>query len=154
MSSMAIIAVKRCHTGVATDEEVKELKTAEDRNRYISRYFIKLHIFHLIALICGSVIMVFAFVDVSPHTDDDINFAFHFISVFVIAIIGVLTLYGCFIAYSKPCTTSLDSKCCEVIAAPKLFSNSDRKHISAFTESDHSMIAVIVLDVMTALLLL
>ncbi|XP_054163347.1 uncharacterized protein LOC128961167 [Oppia nitens] len=150
---MAIIAVKRCHSGVATEDETKYMKTLADRQQYISSYFTKFHILHTIVLICGSIIIIYGFIDLVSTDDEDIKYAFHFISVFVIFIVSVLSLYAAFTAYEKPCTSTPDSTCCQVIAAPKLFAVSDRPRVTAFSERDTSMIAVIALDGLAAILL-
>ena len=79
LSSLAIIAVKKCHKGIAYEHQYKDLRTDEDVNEFIKYYFVKLHVLHSIGLIGGSIVIVLAFIDVVPDHDEDCKFAFHLI---------------------------------------------------------------------------
>ncbi len=78
-ASLAIIATKKCHIAAASEADSKDLKTDEDIEKFISNYFVKLHILHALALICGSIVIIFGFIDLVPNYDEDLKFAFHFI---------------------------------------------------------------------------
>lgn len=79
VSSLAIIAVKKCHKGIAFEQDMKDLRTDEDIKHFMKYYFLKLHVLHSIALIGGSIVIVYAFVDLVPHHDQDFRFGFHLI---------------------------------------------------------------------------
>ena len=63
----------------------------------------------------------------------------------------MVTFYGSFVSFTRPCMAPEGIECCSVRSSPILFSNyGEKKAITSVTANDTSMISVMILDLVAA----
>ncbi|XP_046920357.2 uncharacterized protein LOC124500339 isoform X1 [Dermatophagoides farinae] len=124
-------------------------------NHLIGRFYLKLNILHSISLLCILLIIIYCYVDFVPKKDVDLKYFFHFISIIIVFIVSISTLYASYVAYQRPCSSSNRTICCKIIGSSgSWYSNDQESFETAINMKETSMIAIMVLDLFIAIILM
>ncbi|KAH9425755.1 hypothetical protein DERP_004973 [Dermatophagoides pteronyssinus] len=166
VSILILISQKCTKTQSITSEwKQQQLMMITDQNQQeqmisnlISRFFLKLYILHSISLLCILLIILYCFIDFVPKQNIDHKYIFHFISIIIVFIVSISTLYASYIAYERPkCLSTNAPICCKVIDSNGFWNSNDdddKKSHTSININEILMITIMILNLFTSIIMM